>query len=70
MTYSQLFNENYDSILDIDDRMNAVIKLVRELQTQTFCIKTLHEIQQHNINTLIRLRSQDTYEKFLGLFSV
>jgi hypothetical protein len=70
VTYSNMFNESYDRILDLDHRMDAIIELVKELKTKRFDVKALHNIQQHNINTLIRLRSQDTYEKFLGLFGV
>jgi len=70
VTYSNIFDESYDRILDLDSRMDAVIELVRKLQTKRFNVKTLNNIQKHNINTLIRLRNQDTYEKFLGLFGV
>jgi hypothetical protein len=69
-TYNDLFDESYDSIYDIEDRMESVISLVQKLQTKVFDVKKLQDIQNRNLNALIKLRNTDTYEKFLGLFNV
>ena len=69
-TFNEIFDENYDDILDLDDRMDAVIDLVQKLQTKVFDIDKLRDIQNKNLNSLIKLRSTQTYEKFLGLFDV
>lgn len=69
-TYSDIFDEGYDSIQDLEERMEAVINLTRKLQTQVFDIDKLRDIQNKNLNALIKLRNSDTYEKFLGLFDV
>jgi hypothetical protein len=69
-TYSTLFDESYDDILDINQRMQSVIDLINHLKNITFDIQALKQIQEHNLINLIKLRNQDTYEKFLGLFDV
>jgi len=68
-TYNTIFDESYDSITNLEDRMTSVIELIKHLQTQTFDIDKLKDIQNKNLNTLIKLRNSDTYEKFLGLFN-
>lgn len=69
-TYGALFDESYDNVLDLDQRMQAVINLINQLKNITFDIQSLRKIQEHNLINLIKLRNQDTYEKFLGLFDV
>ena len=70
ITFNDIFDESYDSILDLETRMDAVIKLVNYLKTMKFNIEQLRDIQNKNINTLIKLRDVTTYQKFLGLFNV
>jgi hypothetical protein len=50
--------------------MQSVIDLINHLKNITFDIQALKQIQEHNLINLIKLRNQDTYEKFLGLFDV
>jgi hypothetical protein len=69
-TYSDILDESYDSIQDLESRMDAVIDVIKTLQTQVFDIDKLRNIQNKNLNALIKLRNSDTYEKFLGLFDV
>jgi len=69
-TYSDIFDESYDSIQDLESRMDAVIDVIKTLQTQVFDIDKLRNIQNKNLNALIKLRNSDTYKKFLGLFDV
>ncbi len=69
-TYNDIFDESYDSIQDLESRMDAVIDVIKTLQTQVFDIDKLRNIQNKNLNALIKLRNSDTYEKFLGLFNV
>jgi len=69
-TYSDIFDESYDSIQDLESRMDAVIEVIQKLQTQVFDIDKLRNIQNKNLNALIKLRNNDTYKKFLGLFGV
>lgn len=68
-TYEEIFDEGYDSILNINDRMDCVLDTIDFLQSKTFDITKLQEIQQKNLNALIRLRHKETYEKFLKLFN-
>lgn len=68
-TYSELFDESYDSVMDLDQRMHAVIELTKRLCTQDFDIDKLKEIQNKNLNALIKLRDTDTYKNFLDLFN-
>jgi hypothetical protein len=68
-TCNELFDESYDSIIDLDNRMDAVIKLTKHLCDQNFDVNKLKEIQEKNLNALIRLRDADIYKKFLDLFN-
>lgn len=67
-TYNNLFDESYDSIYNLSSRMAAVIELTKHLCSQTFDVAALKDIQNKNINALIKLRDIDTYRKFLKLF--
>jgi hypothetical protein len=69
-TYSDIFDESYDSIQDLESRMDAVINVIQKLQTQVFDINKLRNIQNKNLNAFIKLRHIDIYKKFLGLFDV
>lgn len=70
VTYNHLFSEEYDNILDLEERMDAVINVVKHLQQNfTFQKSDLLEIHQHNIKNLFRLKNNDTYEKFLRVIA-
>ncbi len=69
-TFDTIFDESYDSITELENRMQNVIDLIKHLKTKTFDIDQLRQIQQKNLKALIKLRSINTYEKFLGLFHV
>lgn len=68
-TYSTLFDESYDSIPELNSRMDAVINLTKQLCNQNFDATILKDIQNKNINALIKLRDVSTYNKFLELFN-
>ena len=69
-TYSEIIDESYDAIDDLEERMEAVIGLTQKLQNKIFDVNKLRDIQNKNLNALIKLRHTTTYEKFLGLFNV
>jgi hypothetical protein len=53
---SDIFDESYDSIHDLESRMDAVIDVIKTLQTQVFDIDKLRNIQNKNLNALIKLK--------------
>ena len=69
-TYASTFDESYDEILDLEDRIDAVINLIKELSQVSFDKTDLEKIQQNNLIALFKLQNNDTYKKFLGLFNV
>lgn len=69
ITYNKIFDESYDKILDLNDRMDAVINLISQLKKITFDIDQLKTIQEHNLNALIKLRHKETYQQFLQLMN-
>lgn len=70
VTYNHLFSEDYDNIPDLEQRMEAVLDVVKHLQ-QNFSFKKsdLLEIHTHNIKNLFRLKNNETYEKFLQVIA-
>ncbi len=69
-TYNRIFDESYDNILDLEDRMDAVINLIEKLKQLSFVKEDLEKIQQNNLIAFLKLQNQDSYKKFLGLFDV
>lgn len=69
-TFNHLFDESYDNVNDLEDRMDTVIDLIKQLENFDFNLHDLEKIQQKNLLAMIKLRGQETYEKFLGLFDV
>ena len=59
-TFSNWFDESYDDIEDLDDRMNAISKLIEKLKNITFedqlkMRNEMLEIFQHNRNVLLKM---------------
>ncbi len=69
-TYSDMFDESYDNLTNLEDRMNSVINLIEKLKLQDLDIKQLKSIQEKNLKAIVKIRHKQTYEKFLGLFNV
>jgi len=68
-TYSSMFDESYDNIMDLESRMDAVINLVKEVRHYDFNTNELEKIQNHNITALAKLRNTDTYTTFLNVIT-
>lgn len=69
MTCQHLFSESYDTVVNLDQRMDAVINLVKHLQTNgNFDKKDLIDMQSYNLRNLFRLKDTGAYKKFLQLF--
>jgi len=69
-TCSHLFSEEYDKIFDLDQRINSVISLAKDLQINyTFNREDLIAMQSHNLRNLFQLKDTETYKKFLELFN-
>ena len=70
MTCGHLFSEQYDQIENLDNRMDAVIDIAKELQTSNnFAIADLVAMQSHNIRNLFKLKDKEIYKKFLKIFN-
>lgn len=67
-TYNEIFDESYDTILDLDDRMDGLIKQIENLQNFVFDVDKLREIQQKNLLNLFQIRN-NYVEKFLNIFN-
>lgn len=68
-TYNSIFDESYDNILDLQDRMDAVINLVKKLSQVSFNKTELINIHQNNLIAFLKLQNHDIYKKFLELFN-
>ena len=67
-TYNEIFDESYDTLLDLNDRMECLIEQIKTLQNFVFDVDKLREIQQKNLLNLFQLRNNHV-EKFLNIFN-
>jgi hypothetical protein len=63
-TFSNWFDESYDDIEDLNDRMNAISKLVENLKNITFqdqlkMRNEMLEVFEHNRNILLKLSNEE-----------
>lgn len=68
-TWADEFSENYDNILSLHDRIDTVIATVKELVNINFSKQKIIENQQHNLQTLCKLREDKFYQKFISTFN-
>lgn len=59
-TFNNLWDESYDNIYNFDDRINAVVELVKELRTKNLKKLVLDnlDILEHNYNNFISRKSK------------
>ena len=59
-TFDHLWDESYDNIYNFDDRINAVVELVKELRTKNLKKLVLDnlDILEHNYNNFISRKSK------------
>ena len=59
-TFNNLWDESYDNIYNFDDRINAVVELVKELRTKNLKKLLLDnlDILEHNYNNFISRKSK------------
>ena len=70
ITCGHLFSEDYDKIISLEERINSVIDLAKNLQINyDFNREDLIAMQSHNLRNLFRLKNNNTYKKFLKLFN-
>ena len=59
-TFNNLWDESYDNIYNFDDRINAVVELVKELRTKNLKKLVLDnlDILEYNYNNFINRKSK------------
>ena len=59
-SFNNLWDESYDNIYNFDDRINAVVELVKELRTKNLKKLVLDnlDILEHNYNNFISRKSK------------
>jgi hypothetical protein len=70
VTCDHLFPEDYDKIINLEKRINAVVDLAKTLQiSYNFYREDLITMQTHNLRNLFQLKNTPAYDKFLELFN-
>ena len=65
-TFNKVWDESYDQMSNIDDRQNAIIKVLKSLQEKTF--RQIYEetigVVTHNYNHLMSINTEEKIQKF------
>ena len=69
VTWGSEFSEDYDNIINLEDRIIEVVNTAAKLMKFNFDKSKLLEMQKHNLHNLCRLREDNFYKKFLLTFN-